>query len=62
MVVKFANESAVPRWTRKLIDDRQDDEPLVDERGNVRVGRTHGDGCGQAEDLDGQESPSSEGC
>lgn len=31
VVVKVSSDSAVPKWARKLIDDRQGDEPLVDE-------------------------------
>jgi len=41
------------------IDDRQDDEPLVDEGGNVRVGWMHDGGRRRAKDLEGQVSPSS---
>ena len=44
---------------RMPIDDRQDDEPLVDEGGNVRVGWMHDGGCRRAKDLEGQVSPSS---
>ena len=47
---------------RALIDDRQDDEPLVDEGGKVRVERIHDGGRGQGRDLDGQVSSSREGC
>lgn len=65
MVVGVVSESAVPKWARKVIDDRQDDKPLVDEALRVETLACAGwydDGGRQAGGVDGQESPSSEGC
>ena len=57
-VARWVNRASLSE-ARKLIDDRQDDVPLANKSGSVRVGWMHDGGRGRAKDVEGQVSPSS---